>query len=325
MSSSRRGRGHSRGSSDSSTSRASRRGGDPYPLQTSGGRRENDERGAPTQPRQHAQQVEVVTTAGTSVGGPSRSATDSSARRLRGEASTPRIQPPVGSQDINFRLVILQQPSIGAEVEEGPGRMTLGRASQCSSQPLKPDKQSPGSDYEHLYSSLDLPYLLCSCILKTDDGSTAVSVMQAGVSTSTPGAISVLLGSIVRTARKVIDLEGNEMAVFVFDDVSVREKGKFTLEFRLDEARPQSPRLAAVTSDPFDVVEKTAYPGRPLDEILTPLSRHLHEQDVPMYIPPLALIEPGDPPPPGSNPFPVDADWLAGTRTSRRGPGGPST
>lgn len=44
------------------------------------------------------------------------------------------------------------------------------------------------------------------------------------------------MGSLVRTAHRVRDLEGNLISVFVFEDVSVRERGRFTLEFRLDEA-----------------------------------------------------------------------------------------
>lgn len=100
--------------------------------------------------------------------------------------------------------------------------------------------------------------------------------------------------------------------------------------------RPKSPRLAAVVSDPFDVVEWKNYPGRPvageslrlfyplsLIILLTPLidpdtvpelSLHLHNQGVPMYIPPLLLSQPSDnPPPPSSNPFPSDHLSQAGS------------
>ena len=67
---------------------------------------------------------------------------------------------------------------------------------------------------------------------------------------------------------------------------------------------PKSPKLAAVVSETFEVVEWEEYPGRPAAEILTPLSRHLHELGVPIYIPPLVLSPPYIPPPPaGSNPF----------------------
>lgn len=51
-----------------------------------------------------------------------------------------------------------------------------------------------------------------------------------------PGALSVLVGSLVRTSHRVRDLEGTPIDVFVFEDMSVRERGRFTLEFRLDEA-----------------------------------------------------------------------------------------
>lgn len=90
----------------------------------------------------------------------------------------------------------------------------------------------------------------------------------------------------MRTPRRIEDLEGTQKSVFVFEDVSVRTKGSYKLEFRLGEAcvalslrfltllvadtsrcvlrrRPKSPKLAAVVSDKFDVVDWQDYPGRP--------------------------------------------------------------
>lgn len=93
----------------------------------------------------------------------------------------------------------------------------------------------------------------------------------------------MLLGGTARSAHHVTNSDGKNMVVFVFEDVSVRKQGRFTLEFRLSEAcvpslafflspesdlcashfrKPESPRLAAVTSDPFDVVSWEEYPRR---------------------------------------------------------------
>lgn len=41
-----------------------------------------------------------------------------------------------------------------------------------------------------------------------------------------------MLGGLVRNAHRVTDLEGKEVNVFVFEDMSVRVNGTFTLEFR---------------------------------------------------------------------------------------------
>lgn len=47
---------------------------------------------------------------------------------------------------------------------------------------------------------------------------------------------SALIGNLVRNAHRVPDLDGNPGSFFVFEDMSVRTTGKFTLEFRLGEA-----------------------------------------------------------------------------------------
>lgn len=144
---------------------------------------------------------------------------------------------------------------------------------------------------------LELPYLLCSCALKQEDGSTSVDVSQP-VAGGTPAGLSSLLGSLHRTAHSATDLDDHQISVFVFEDLSVRTQGRYTLEFRLGEAcvdrfffggdfgrtashiifhrRPKSPRLAAVVSNAFDVVAWGDYPGLPTDG--TPRSKALRRQ-----------------------------------------------
>lgn len=48
--------------------------------------------------------------------------------------------------------------------------------------------------------------------------------------------MSALIGNLVRNPHRVPDLRGDIVSVFVFDDMSVRMQGKFTLEFTLGEA-----------------------------------------------------------------------------------------
>jgi hypothetical protein len=81
---------------------------------------------------------------------------------------------------------------------------------------------------------VDLPFLFCSCSLRHADGVTPV---ELAAEPDAEGAdFSALIGSLVRNAQKVTDLDGNPMTVFVFEDMSVRGVGKYTLEFRLGEA-----------------------------------------------------------------------------------------
>ncbi|GJN90342.1 hypothetical protein Rhopal_003351-T1 [Rhodotorula paludigena] len=211
--------------------------------------------------------------------------------------------------DKTFRLVVLQQPQIGAAA--GLRRNTLGRL------PIVPAPVVEVIVHDHAgeRTDVELPYLFCSCSLRQEDGVSPVEVAAPEPSGDSEVAeeFSALIGQLVRNPRRVEDLDGSQKSVFVFDDVSVRTEGRFKLEFRLGEARrPKSPKLAAALSDTFDVVDWQQYPGRPAHEIVPPLSMHLHEQGVPVYIPPLLLSQPGElaPPPPSSNPFPANYSEL---------------
>ncbi|BGP17775.1 hypothetical protein JCM10213_001723 [Rhodosporidiobolus nylandii] len=209
-----------------------------------------------------------------------------------------------GQSDMNFRLVMLQQPEIGAAA--GRGTNTFGRLPVIPA----PVVELIAEDQSGARLEPDFPFLFTSCTLLEGDGSTAVEV--AAPPSSDDGVneeFSALLGGLVRQAQRVEDVDGTPRDVFVFEDVSVRTKGSYRLEFTLGQAvRPKSPKLAAVRSEPFDVVDWQDYPGRPVAETVPELSLHLHNQGVPMYIPPLLLSQPGDnPPPAGFNPFPPGA------------------
>ncbi|GAA5915007.1 hypothetical protein JCM8208_005029 [Rhodotorula glutinis] len=229
----------------------------------------------------------------------------------------------------SFELVVLQQPQIGAQA--GLGKNTLGRLPIVPAPVVEVIVNDPSGQR----TDVELPYLFCSCSLRQEDGVSPVEIAApAGAQASTEDGVaeefSALIGQLVRTPRRVEDLEGGQKSVFVFEDVSVRTKGTYKLEFRLGEARrPKSPKLAAVVSSKFDVVDWQNYPGRPPSEVVTELSMHLHQQGVPMYIPPLLLSQPGElaPPPPSSNPFPVnfsELDALAEVATAANPQAGPS-
>lgn len=47
---------------------------------------------------------------------------------------------------------------------------------------------------------------------------------------------STLVGNLARNPQRVRDLDGEVVDHFIFDDMSVREGGVFTLHFRLVEA-----------------------------------------------------------------------------------------
>lgn len=110
----------------------------------------------------------------------------------------------------------------------------------------------------------------------------------------------------------------------------MRECGRITADVRWVIARcrpssrpPKSPKLGSVVSEQFEVVDWQEYPGMPaagksklarhltddsanpftFSDILTPLSKHLYESNVPMYIPPLVLSPDLPPPPASTNPF----------------------
>ncbi|GAA6053342.1 hypothetical protein NBRC10513_007223 [Rhodotorula toruloides] len=203
-----------------------------------------------------------------------------------------------------YELVIMQQPRVGAEA--GMGRSTVGRL------PLVPAPivEVIVRDEQGRRTDVDLPYLLCTARLMLQDGLTRAEVAQLAQVPDGEDAetFSTLVGSPSASPRRVEDLESRQRNIFVFEDLAVRVGGTYRLEFRLEEMRlPVVRQLATTVSQLFDVVEWADYPGIPPSEVVTPLSMHLHQQGVPMYIPPLILPQPDLPPPPaGSNPFPPE-------------------
>lgn len=91
-----------------------------------------------------------------------------------------------------------------------------------------------------LYRDAELPYLFCSCSLREEDGSTAVELSQPAATADRNDGVeeefSALIGNLVRNSHRVPDLDGNTGSFFVFEDMSVRTTGRYTLEFRLGEA-----------------------------------------------------------------------------------------
>ncbi|KAM0786434.1 hypothetical protein ACM66B_001898 [Microbotryomycetes sp. NB124-2] len=203
-------------------------------------------------------------------------------------------------QQNTFELEMVQQPEVGAEA--GTDTISVGRLPVVPAPVVRLRVRNSNGDE---IDDGETPYMFCSCSLKTEQSRSGSRDLVA-TDNEAQSEFSALIGNTVRTSHQVTDLDGAAVSYFVFDDVSVRTTGTYRLEFTLAEAkRPKSPKLAATLSEPFEVVPRQQYPGRPAASILTPLSRHLHRQGVPMYVPPLVL-DPGPPPTAGSNPFPPE-------------------
>lgn len=139
-------------------------------------------------------------------------------------------------------------------------------------------------------SDREFPFFFCSASLRQADGVSPVDVAPPRTDEDAASdEFSALVGGIVRQSHRIEDLQGAPRDVFVFEDVSVRTQGSYTLEFTLGEGpflsflsvevssletdstsastaiRPKSPKLAATRSLPFDVVDWQSYPGRPVE------------------------------------------------------------
>ncbi|KWU41128.1 hypothetical protein RHOSPDRAFT_37338 [Rhodotorula sp. JG-1b] len=208
-----------------------------------------------------------------------------------------------GTTARHFELRMLQQPRVGAAL--GLVRNTLGRLPIVPAPVVEVTVRNDAGER----TDTELPFLFCSALLREQDGVSTVETIQppperrpaaevAAASANDNEAEeewSALVGQLVRNPRRIEDLDGVQQSVFVFEDVSVRTQGTYRLEFMLGEARrPHSPRLAAIVSDPFDVVAWEDYPGLSRSEIVPEFSTHLHEQGIPIWMPPLHTTRAGD-------------------------------
>lgn len=66
--------------------------------------------------------------------------------------------------------------------------------------------------------------------------SSAPADSNSSASDEAADEFSLLIGNLVRNPHAVKDLDGAPASFFVFEDVSVRTQGRFTLEFQLGEA-----------------------------------------------------------------------------------------
>lgn len=282
----------SRSQEATSSRRSARRASvDPYPSQPESA---DERRRRSTETRARSSQPETAST----VAETHQEAIEQPMKEISERSSSDEAAESIKGK--RFELVVLQQPEIGAEA--GLRKVTLGRLPIIPA----PVVQLIVKDEAGHVLDVEMPYLFCACSLRDADGASPVDLAP---SNSQDGEeLSALIGNLVRNPHRVQDLDGNVVSVFAFEDISVRMQGSFTLEFSLGEARQvQSPKLASVVSEALDVVEWKNYPGRPAADIVPELSMHLHNQGVPIYIPPLLLSQgPASPPPPSSNPFPVD-------------------
>ncbi|GAA5883562.1 hypothetical protein JCM3774_001741 [Rhodotorula dairenensis] len=251
----------------------------------------------------------VQAEAGPSGPQPLRPPVDRSARLAPGDSAQPAGLQQAQSSSIvtstarNFELSMLQQPRVGAAL--GLVRNTLGRLPIVPAPVVEVTVRNDAGER----TDTELPFLFCSALLREEDGVSAVETIHppperrpaaeaAAASANDDDAEeewSALVGQLVRNPRRVEDLEGQQRSVFVFEDVSVRTQGTYRLEFMLGEARrPHSPRLAAIVSEPFEVVAWEDYPGLSRSEIVPEFSMHLHEQGIPIWMPPLHTTHAGE-------------------------------
>ncbi|KAG0213810.1 hypothetical protein BGX28_003484 [Mortierella sp. GBA30] len=131
------------------------------------------------------------------------------------------------------------------------------------------------------------------CTLVTNPASTpqAVSMPGAGqtmgestmsvMSLSNPMASRNLTGSTVSSGNLLFDLNNEQGVYFVFQDISVRSEGVFTLMFSFalppTPDNPSSSVMATVFSEPFTIYSAKKFPGMTES---TALSRHFAKQGV---------------------------------------------
>jgi len=199
-------------------------------------------------------------------------------------SGVPRLQVPAelsaGGSRL-YRLEIVQHPLKAAEF----GSSTLTRL------PLAPpliaqlhyrDRTSPDDMDEN-----DFPFLIAHLALFSADGSAPVDVIGRGGHTPSQ---QQLYGNLVSSPHALRNLQGRLGIFFLFPDVSIRSRGRFTLSVtlmripRVDPTRSpvniaeQGVVLASARSHAFDVYPRDEY----VAPAQTPLTQYFLQQGVRM-------------------------------------------
>lgn len=172
-------------------------------------------------------------------------------------------QPRVGAATGLVPQAFNRLPVVPAPIVQVVARDSTGRAVYVRSRSLAILFFRPRRLTFFPLSDVDLPYLFCSCSLHQENGLGSDSPLFPVEYIDTPPAsvsppikhpknaklppppvlpetgpkqLSALIGTLVCTSHRVTDLEGEPVSLFVFDDLSIRLEGTFSLEFRLGEA-----------------------------------------------------------------------------------------
>ncbi|CRK32732.1 hypothetical protein BN1723_014669 [Verticillium longisporum] len=115
---------------------------------------------------------------------------------------------------------------------------------------------------------LSNPYNFLTCHL--------VKVGDHNIETPVPG--NKLVGTVVSSLHRLKDKDNQDVAYFVFGDVSVKVEGRFRLVFTLfDMGGQDCTQLASIKSQPFNIFPNKLFPG--LNES-TYLTRAINDQGV---------------------------------------------
>ncbi|KAI0343124.1 hypothetical protein BDW22DRAFT_1233527 [Trametopsis cervina] len=182
------------------------------------------------------------------------------------------VEPPKGETRL-YHLEIVQHPLKAAEFGSAP-LTRLPLAPPLIAQLHYRDRTSPDE-----VDGNDLPFLIAHLALYNADGSTAVDVIGPGGQTPSQQR---LYGNLVSSPHILRNLQGRLGIYFLFPDVSIRWRGRFTLSVTLMRIphpvniAEQGVVLAQTRSHVFDVYAREEY----VAPAQTPLTQYFLQQGV---------------------------------------------
>ncbi|ROT36460.1 hypothetical protein SODALDRAFT_325791 [Sodiomyces alkalinus F11] len=168
--------------------------------------------------------------------------------------------------DPNYMLSIIQHPVHG-RVHNGKDK---------DRKPIDPPpvvrlQVSPGRDPTGVYLTNPYHFVMCHLIDVGEKDSKGQTIEK-------PVEGNKLIGTIVSSLHRLKDVQNQDVAYFVFSDVSVKVEGLFKLHFTLYEmAGDDCRQLAGIKSEPFYVYPAKNFPGLAESTFLT---RSLSDQGV---------------------------------------------
>ncbi|KAG8880097.1 hypothetical protein FRB97_001083 [Tulasnella sp. 331] len=171
------------------------------------------------------------------------------------------------------------------EVVQHPERVSeLGNTSVLSRLPLQPAlvvrlivRDVSGND---IPAHTEMPFLAAHLNLYNEDGSQPIDLVDG------PERQRMLYGTLVSSLQDLVDLEGQAGKFFIFPDISVRTRGRYTLRVNLLRLTAisggshvmaegmQNGALAWVMTNTFSVVLQSEYSAPPA----TALTNSFHRQ-----------------------------------------------